>query len=62
MLWEIVMEIALSYIVSVNVNQENFFWKKIVDIHQNFKCITFVLVIMLLITDVHMCGYRIRYL
>lgn len=55
------MEIALSYIVSINVNQ-NYFWKKIVDIHQNFKCITFVLVNMLLIIDVYMCRYRIRYL
>lgn len=42
------MKQALSYIIGVNVNEENFFWRKISDIHQNFKCITFVPVIMLL--------------
>lgn len=57
------MEQALSYIVSVNVNQAGYFWRKIGDIHQNFKCITSVPGILLLLgIYAHMCQCRIRYL
>lgn len=62
MFCEIVMEQALSYVVSVNVNQADYFWRKIGDIHPNFKYVTSVPGMMLLRIYVQMCQCRIRYL
>jgi len=54
------MEQALSYIVSVNVNQADYFGRKIGDSHPNFKYITSVPGMMLLRIHVQMCQCRIR--
>lgn len=49
------MEQAPLYIVSVNVDQADFFWRK-----RNYKCVTSVPGIMLLRIYVHICQCRIR--
>lgn len=60
MFCKIVMGQALSYIVSVNVNQADYFWRKIGDSHPNFKYRTSVPGRLLLRIEVQMRQCRAR--